>query len=363
MIEIRDYVTNIRYIRRPSSELGDYGALVSNCFNCFNQNQETHTVHFHFRRDSRCENGKLLKEDEWANGSYEVLYAHFVRRVQARGQSSLSFGHRARKSTTPPDVSSPESPWKQPQLPNLDDEGFPIVGNPPAHPVLEAFTPAPTPVLLPPPPPPPPPAPLQPPLAVRRAAMQRRNTNSTTVYSIGPPIPTSRYSTTYFSAPYIFIPLRPAPPRPRSHAQRYSDPFPDFRSLPTAEMIMLREDQPEQEVSEPGERASDESSLESFDFDTFFDVSSEVSQYSPRRQQGQGGKQDQEGLKEEGRRSVARSQDSSGRFVTEKTESPLFVTDESERDFQRDLAWETDDEEVAARAEQGAGDSDEGEED
>jgi hypothetical protein len=228
MIEIRDYVTNIRYIRRPSSELGDYGALVSNCFTYFNRNQETHTVHFHFRRDSRCENGKLLKEDEWANGSYEVLYAHFVRRVQARGQSSLRFGHRARKSTTPPDVSSPESPWKQPQLPNLDDGGFPIVGNPPAHPVLEAFTPAPTPVL---PPPPPLPAPLQPPLAVRRAAMQRRNTNSTTVYSIGPPIPTSRYSTTYFSAPYIFIPLRSAPPRPWSHAQRYSDPFPGFRSL------------------------------------------------------------------------------------------------------------------------------------
>ena len=125
---------------------------------------------------------------------------------------------------------------------------------------------------------------------------------------------------------------------------------------------MLREDQPEQEVSEPGERASDESSLESFDFDNFFDVSSEVSQYSPRRQQGQGGKQDQEGLEEEGRGSVARSQDSFGRFVTEKTESPLFVTDESERDFQGALAWETDDE-VAARGEQGAGDSDEGEED
>jgi hypothetical protein len=35
----------------------------------------------------------------------------------------------------------------------------------------------------------------------------------------------------------------------------------------------------------------------------------------------------------------------------------------SERDFQGDLAWETDEEEVAARAEQGAGDSDEGEED
>ncbi|CAI9631842.1 unnamed protein product [Alternaria burnsii] len=360
MIEIRDYVTNIRYIRRPSSELGDYGALVSNCFNYFNRNRETHTVHFHFRRDSRCENGKLLKEDEWANGSYEVLYAHFVRRVQARGQSSLGFGHRARKSTTPPEVSSPESPWKQPQLPNLDDEGFPIVGNPPAHPVLEAFSPAPTPV---PPPPPPPPAPLQPPLAVRRAAMQRRNTNSTTVYSIGPPIPTSHYSTKYFSAPYIFIPLRPAQPRPRSHAQRYSDPFPGFRSLSTAERIMLREDQPEQEVSGPGERASDESSLESFDFDNFFDVSSEVSQYSPRRQQWQGGKQDQEGLEEEGRVSVARSQDSFGRFVTEKTESPLFVTDESERDFQGDLAWETDDEEVGAREEQGGSDSDEGVED
>ena len=48
--------------------------------------------------------------------------------------------------------------------------------------------------------------------------------------------------------------------------------------------------------------------------------------------------------------------------MTEKTESPLFVTDESERDFQGDLAWETDDE-VAARGEQGAGDSDESEED
>lgn len=32
------------------------------------------------------------------------------------------------------------------------------------------------------------------------------------------------------------------------------------------------------------------------------------------------------------------------------------MTDESERDFQGDLAWETDDEEVAAREEQGGGD-------
>ncbi|CAN9235664.1 unnamed protein product [Alternaria sp. RS040] len=45
-----------------------------------------------------------------------------------------------------------------------------------------------------------------------------------------------------------------------------------------------------------------------------------------------------------------------GRFKTEKSESPLFVTDESERGFQGDLAWETDDEEVAAREEQGGGD-------
>ncbi|KAG9195238.1 hypothetical protein G6011_00358 [Alternaria panax] len=457
MIEIRDYITNVRYIRRSSSGLGDYDALVSHCFSYFHRNRESYTVHLHFRRNSHCEDGELLRKDQWANGSYEVLFAHFVGKIRIRGQNSLSFGYRARESTTPPSVPSPESPWTQPPLPIVDDQGLPVPVRSSVHPAPDASGPTPTPA-----PPPPPLASLQP-----RPATQRRNTNSTTVYSIGPPIPSTHYNATYFSGPYIFIPLRPGPSRPRSHAQRYSDPFPGFRSQPPAPHMIAtaitsapsararpsaraaissrsltsqpqpddgfpdrppvtrrghlrtsqqnvqlgplarnkfdgssaacqphapprraraeqqpasppnfpdehdfplsfarnppvasqpphaehethggRQDQ-ERSREEPG-RASVESSLESFDFGFGSDDSQVVSQQPQQERQDQRGEQEQPGPEEEGRASVARSQGSFPQFATEKVESPLFVTDESERDFEEDLAWETDSEDDAA---------------
>jgi hypothetical protein len=58
----------------------------------------------------------------------------------------------------------------------------------------------------------------------------RRNGNSTTVYALAPPMPSSHYlNARYCSAPWVFIPVPPGPDRPRTHPQQYAEPFPEFR--------------------------------------------------------------------------------------------------------------------------------------
>jgi hypothetical protein len=147
-------------------------------------------------------------------------------------------------------------------------------------------------------------------------------------------------------------------PRRRAEATEYPvlppptvDPF-DFPldvndgSVLIRQPLQLHHGEQEQELDEddlevPEEEAprSASSSLESFEFPL------EVDDWLPASQQPRQEELQQEAPEQEGRASVVRLEDSFRQFVAEEIESPLFVTDESDRDFNEDLAWETDNQE------------------
>jgi hypothetical protein len=111
----------------------------------------------------------------------------------------------------------------------------------------------------------------------------------------------------------------------------------DFDDLPVVRPQLHQQQDREQEHHEQGMqelleqegRASVASSVESFDFPLELDNSPVSGQQQHHAQT-------------EGRASVARSEDSFGLFLTEEIESALFVTDEEDRDFEDELAWEDD---------------------
>jgi hypothetical protein len=352
-IEIVDFSSSYLTIYQNSSNLGDYNALVTYCFNAFNRNPERFSLHFHFGRLTLCADDELLRENEWNNGVYFhgegiPFFAHFVARI--RGQP----GRRLiRRSVSPPD-SPPSRPWTQPPLPNVNEQRVLQPVSPPTDEILRPSSPvpaSPTPRRV--------PRQTQPPATVRRPTSQRRNTNSTTVYSLGPPMPSAHYTgPLYFSAPFTFIPLQPAAPRPRTHAQRYTA-FPDFGSqaptpaaaatsamlAPTAAAVS----NPPPASHQPDDRSPPRQppSRDENDFNLNFG-DPPVSRQQSHRQQDQ----HQDSQQEEDQPSVAPdSAGSGGLFVSEGT---------GERNFRDDLAWEDEDEE---EEDDGIDDTEEGEDD
>jgi hypothetical protein len=142
------------------------------------------------------------------------------------------------------------------------------------------------------------------PPSIRQPPRTRRNNNSTTTYTLCMPIPASRYNNrAYYSAPFIFIPVPPGPPRPRTHAQRYAEPFPGFQFPENAAGL-----------GEDGMRDGSRSSSTEYEFDAGAEMSPVrqeeeersasqpheervfLPQESPVRQEERGGSQDEEGL-------------------------------------------------------------------
>ncbi|KAI4630984.1 hypothetical protein J4E83_002510 [Alternaria metachromatica] len=255
LIEVRDFAIGPDLYRRRASDLSDWDDLIEYTFNAFNRDERYFRLHFHFSRETHCVEDELLTKEDWNDGIYFVganrlFYAHFVTRAR---HEPRGYYRRREPSPSPvsptPEPGSPVVPWTMPPLPPMNEQG--VYEYPPSNDTPAAAAPAPTrrPAIRPgggprrglargrgrgraPQPaqrtaPRPVPPPAQPVPAIRRPASQRPNTNSTNVYTIGPPIPADRYpNSRYFSSPFTFIPLQPAPPRPRTHAQQYRAPLP-----------------------------------------------------------------------------------------------------------------------------------------
>ncbi|KAI4663086.1 uncharacterized protein J4E79_004400 [Alternaria viburni] len=253
LIEVRDFAIGPDLYRRRASDLSDWDDLIEYTFNAFNRDERYFRLHFHFSRETHCVEDELLTKEDWNDGIYFVganrlFYAHFVTRAR---HEPRGYYRRREPSPTPvsptPEPGSPVVPWTMPPLPPMNEQG--VYEYPPANDTPAPSGPTPTrrPATRPgggprrglargrgraPQPnqqriPRPVPPPAQPNPAVRRPASQRPNTNATNVYTIGPPIPADRYpNSRYFSSPFTFIPLQPAPPRPRTHAQQYRAPLP-----------------------------------------------------------------------------------------------------------------------------------------
>lgn len=299
-IKINDYATDFCAVQEYNSYLGDYNALVTYCFNAFNRDAERFSLHFHFRPNTRCADDELLRESEWNNGVYAngrrtLYFAHFVRRVPGQGQSR--FGRRVvREPTSSPDnpPGEPTVPRTQPPLPRVNEQGVVEPFYPLTYDIPGGDGPTPTPPRR-----TPVPRSTQPPTAARRTPSRRRNTNSTIVYSLGPPRPSTRYSgSPYFSAPFVFIPLQPSVPRPRTHAQQYMTSFPgyEFHAATADERSALP-------------------SRDEFGFDLEFDDSLPVPRQQQQQRQQQEPEPEQESQEQERQTSVAPTSAGSGGSV------------------------------------------------
>jgi hypothetical protein len=250
MIEIQEYVNSASRFRLQSSALGDWDDLIEICFNRFHWNEKYFTLHFHFAPYTMCTDEDKLNKTEWNNGVYfngeeRRFFAHFVRRLRSEPRGYY-IRTPAMEPSLPQTNPSPEpwTPWTQPPLPTLNEQGEFEPSYPQAYDIPAATSSAPTPAAPAPTPrrrraPQPAlprrvPPPAQPVPAVRRPTTQRRNTNSSTVYSLSPPLPSAHYpNSRYFSSSFTFVPIPPALPRLRTQAQQYRAPL-STRRIPAA---------------------------------------------------------------------------------------------------------------------------------
>jgi hypothetical protein len=234
MIGLRDYITRDRQIRLPVSDLGPYHALVARAFHAFQRDPNRYTLHLHFFQNTSCRDDDILDPAVWDQGRYFVggrieFFAHFVDMgLQRAPGGGISASPRSRAGTMgPPAVPSRGMFTLSYML--LSFHQYVILAPTPTFSEL-----------------PPIPAPVNPYLKAspdlgrspserrpdRQAPRTRRDGNSTTVYALAPPMPSSHYpNARYFSAPWAFIPVPPGPTRPRTHAQQYAEPFPGFRPV------------------------------------------------------------------------------------------------------------------------------------
>jgi hypothetical protein len=117
----------------------------------------------------------------------------------------------------------------------------------------------------------------------------------------------------YFSGLWVFIPMPPAPPRPRTHVQKWAEPFPGFR-FPNAEDKRSRSPSTEYEFYEGAE-------------------------LSPERQEEGGPEVGGEGLFVPEESSVKQEEEGG-----QQTEEELFVPETCQLDMAVALAWEEDEE-------------------